>query len=91
MTAPIPWEAFRQYFGLSYIVDASGGAVATDIPHDVAAFIVSSVNGHGTLIRLLSEARITLEMWKDVAPAVSLCRDIDIALAKAKGTNDAPA
>ncbi|AOY90535.1 hypothetical protein BKK79_00845 [Cupriavidus sp. USMAA2-4] len=33
------------------------------------------------LIALLREARSTLEMWKDVAPAVSLCSDIDAALA----------
>lgn len=26
---------------------------------------------------LLTEVRRTLEMWKDVAPAVSLCADID--------------
>lgn len=30
---------------------------------------------------LLREARSTLEMWKDVAPAISLCADIDRALA----------
>jgi len=29
---------------------------------------------------LLREARATLEMWKDVAPAVSLCADIDACL-----------
>jgi len=29
---------------------------------------------------LLREARATLEMWKDVAPAVSLCADIDTVL-----------
>ena len=33
---------------------------------------------------LLREARITLEMWKDVAPAVSLCEDIDAALGENK-------
>ena len=37
------------------------------------------------LLRLLKEARRTLEMWKDVAPAVSLCADIDAAIAKATG------
>ena len=37
------------------------------------------------LLRLLKEARLTLEMWKDVAPAVSLCADIDAAIAKATG------
>ena len=37
------------------------------------------------LLSLLKEARSTLEMWKDVAPAVSLCADIDAAIAKATG------
>ncbi|AST86248.1 hypothetical protein CIG66_07130 [Ralstonia pseudosolanacearum] len=37
------------------------------------------------LLALLKEARATLEMWKDVAPAVSLCADIDVAIAKATG------
>lgn len=37
------------------------------------------------LLDLLDEARTTLEMWKDVAPAVSLCADIDKLLAKARG------
>lgn len=37
------------------------------------------------LLSLLKEARSTLEMWKDVAPAVSLCADIDKAIAKATG------
>ena len=37
------------------------------------------------LLRYLKEARRTLEMWKDVAPAVSLCADIDAAIAKATG------
>jgi len=32
-------------------------------------------------LRLLVEARATLEMWDDVAPSVSLCADIDAALA----------
>lgn len=35
------------------------------------------------LLTLLQEARLTLEMWKDKAPAVSLCADIDAAIAKA--------
>ena len=39
----------------------------------------------GDLLSLLKEARSTLEMWKDVAPAVSLCADIDAAIAKATG------
>ena len=37
------------------------------------------------LLRFLVEARTTLEAWKDVAPAVSLCSDIDAAIAKATG------
>jgi len=35
---------------------------------------------------LLKEARTTLEMWKDVAPAVSLCADIDKLLARIRGS-----
>lgn len=38
------------------------------------------------LIELLREARATLEMWKDVAPAVSLCKDIDAAILASKAT-----
>lgn len=34
---------------------------------------------------LLKEARRTLEMWKHVAPAVSLCADIDKAMAEVEG------
>ncbi len=37
------------------------------------------------LLAMLEEARRTLEMWKDVAPALSLCADIDKAIAKARG------
>lgn len=37
------------------------------------------------LFALLAEARVTFEMWKDVAPAVSLCADIDKLLQKVKG------
>lgn len=37
------------------------------------------------MLDLLAEARRTLEMWKDVAPAVSLCADIDEVLAAAAG------
>ena len=37
------------------------------------------------LLRYLKEARRTLEMWEDVAPAVSLCADIDAAIARATG------
>ena len=40
------------------------------------------------LLRYLKEARRTLEMWKDVAPAVSLCADIDAAVARATGESE---
>jgi hypothetical protein len=33
------------------------------------------------LVSLLRECRTTFEMWKDVAPAVSLCKDLDAKLA----------
>ena len=40
------------------------------------------------LLLYLKEARRTLEMWKDVAPAVSLCADIDAAIARATGESE---
>lgn len=36
------------------------------------------------LTGLLRESVATLRMWKDVAPAVSLCAAIDAAIAKVK-------
>lgn len=36
------------------------------------------------LILLIKECRATFEMWKDVAPAISLCKDLDAAIAKAE-------
>lgn len=39
---------------------------------------------HEEILGLLGEARKTLEMWKDVAPAISLCADIDQAIAKSR-------
>ena len=44
-----------------------------------------SLRQRDDLLRYLKEARRTLEMWKDVAPAVSLCADIDAAIARATG------
>ena len=38
------------------------------------------------LLKLVKECRATFEMWKDVAPAVSLCNDLDAAIANAEGT-----
>lgn len=34
------------------------------------------------LLQILREARATFEMWKDVAPAKSLCADIDSLISK---------
>jgi hypothetical protein len=45
-----------------------------------AAPPLSSEQPADRVISLLREARATLEMWKDVAPAVSLCADIDKVL-----------
>lgn len=46
-------------------------------------------NTHDGLVARLRECRATLEMWKDVAPAVSLCADIDRDLAAiAEGARD---
>ena len=39
------------------------------------------------IVALLREARATLEMWKDVAPAVSLCADIDKALSRTRAAD----
>lgn len=53
-----------------------------------AAELVAAQQGEAKdaarILGLLREARATLGMWKDVAPAVSLCADIDAALADAK-------
>lgn len=46
-------------------------------------FIVRACNNHDALVRLLKEASVTLKMWADVAPAVSLIKDIDAALTAA--------
>lgn len=40
------------------------------------------------LSALLSETRATLSMWKDIAPAVSLCADIDKALSIAPAQSE---
>lgn len=52
-----------------------------EINHPDALLIAASPE----LFRLLREARTTLEMWKDVAPAISLCADIDRVIAQAIG------
>lgn len=53
-------------------------------PEGVALNLYESPQHDAELIELLREARRTFEMWKDVAPAISLCADIDAKLATLK-------
>jgi hypothetical protein len=59
------------------------------MPLEIAdALLAAAGNGQGQdgrILHLLREARATLGMWKDVAPAVSLCADIDTAMAAQEG------
>ena len=80
----------------------NGGGVAGDKPIAVVSvgWVGEGVTGYPVednarliaaapdLLRYLKEARRTLEMWKDVAPAVSLCADIDAAIARATGESE---
>jgi hypothetical protein len=59
-------------------------------PSSVGAAIPEQPVQHKVIESLLREARTTLEMWKDVAPAVSLCADIDKALAGVSSSNLQP-
>lgn len=52
---------------------------------EMIAVAAAAIAERDELLRYLKEARRTLEMWKDVAPAVSLCADIDAAIARATG------
>jgi hypothetical protein len=56
----------------------------------VGAAIPEQPVQHKVIESLLREARTTLDMWKDVAPAVSLCADIDKALAGVSSSNLQP-
>lgn len=58
-----------------------GSASAVDDWSQDASLIAAAPD----LLYLLTEARMTLEMWKDVAPAISLCAEIDRAISKARG------
>jgi hypothetical protein len=49
-----------------------------------------AANAGSQVIRLLREARATLETWKDIVPAVSLCADIDKALSANAGEVQPP-
>jgi hypothetical protein len=66
-------------------------------PGDVVvarSLLAAAGNGQGQdgrILGLLREARAALEMWKDVAPAVSLCADIDAALEANEQANMRPA
>jgi hypothetical protein len=51
-----------------------------------AACRAGAKQGDERLIALLKEASATLKMWADVAPAVSLIKDIDAALGAARAS-----
>ena len=61
------------------------GAVQPEEVAELLDRLEAAEKERDALLSLLKEARSTLEMWKDVAPAVSLCADIDAAIAKATG------
>ena len=90
-----PWKT-GQYLGSlrQFVIhtDAGDRGRGSDVAFTSAAFGNNEAIANARLIaaapdllRLLREARRTLEMWKDVAPAVSLCADIDAAIARATG------
>lgn len=63
----------------NWVVITDGQAHYTFSKDDLQ--LVAPAVDHDKIVALLREARATLEMWKDVAPAFSLCADIDRALA----------
>ena len=68
-----------------YYVATTHDGVRGDKNADANARLIAAAPD---LLRYLKEARRTLEMWKDVVPAVSLCADIDAAIAKATGESE---
>lgn len=60
------------------VVEINDMATAGEVAR---ALLAAAPTVQTRIVVLLREARATLEMWKDVAPAVSLCADIDAALA----------
>lgn len=81
MPAPFGWVSARNgnYFTRSErIAKRIGGLIP------VYATPPAGDAGPDRILALLREARTTLEMWKDVAPAVSLCADIDAAIEASK-------
>ena len=74
-------------FGAVYL-DGDAKFIAAANPSAISELLdrlEAAEKERGDLLSLLKEARSTLETWKDVAPAVSLCADIDAAIAKATG------
>lgn len=75
-----------QFLGLKPGLDFDGATVSLDgleaNIERLQKLQADPVNAR--LLKLLRESRRTLEMWKDVAPAVSLCADIDSAIAAAE-------
>lgn len=68
------------------VINADGDFIT--LSHSVVRANARLIAKAPELLSLLEEARSTLEMWKDVAPAVSLCADIDKAIAEALGEKD---
>ena len=82
---PGPWaDRGTGCVGTTHQLIASVYPMEDERPEEHAAN-VRLIAATPDLLRLLKEARRTLEMWKDVAPAVGLCADIDAAIAKATG------
>ena len=81
----------RNIYSTASVTDGEGftyqPVVATAEDDEVACWAANArlIAAAPDLLRYLKEARRTLEMWKDVAPAVSLCADIDAAIARATG------
>lgn len=76
-------QQYEDEAGIAHVlcIDEDGdGWVRGDTTHANARLIAAAP----CLLELLIEARATFEMWKDVAPAISLCADIDRAIARAK-------
>ena len=89
MHTPGPWRV--DDVGVGFEIAAGNEVVAQaqqvygDHNHKIRRGNARLIAAAPDLLRYLKEARRTLEMWKDVAPAVSLCADIDAAIARATG------
>jgi hypothetical protein len=87
---PGPWKVVT-FQDNDEIHSAEGKCLADSWSYDIGSDCTASLANARLmaaapdLLELLLEARRTLEMWKDVAPAVSLCADIDAVISKALG------